>query len=97
MANIELVIKIPEEKYKHIMSMQFYIPCSRGGESLVELMLKTIRNGAPLQKGHGRLGDLDALEMEIENYSKGAFAMTPEFLVKDAPTIIEADRAESEE
>ena len=50
-----------------------------------------------LPKGHGRLGDLDALEKEIEDYSEGAFAMKPEFLVTHASTIIEADKTESED
>ena len=63
MTDIELVIKMPEKIYKHIMSMQFYIPRSRSGKSIsiLEDILKAIRNGTPLPKGHGRLGDLDIL------------------------------------
>lgn len=68
---------------------------------------KIIANGTPLLKGHGRLGDLDALEKEMiggikkGNYEEGY----EEFLsinnvddcvdcVKYADTIIEADTGE---
>lgn len=45
--DIELIIKIPEKTYKHIMSMQFYIPGSRGGKSLLEEIIRAIRTGTP--------------------------------------------------
>lgn len=49
MADIELVIKIPEEAYKashniHTSQMKF-----------IQMPLKIIANGIPLPKGHGRL------------------------------------------
>ena len=88
MAAVELVIKIPEEEYQNYLNMR---PAYPEG---VFCYIKAIQNGTPLPKGHGRLIDANQLEKEIEDYSKGAFAMTPEFLVKDAPTIIEADREE---
>lgn len=88
MADIELVIKIDEEVYKKAKETH---------DVMCDSVWLGIKNGTPLPKGHGRLIDADLLEKEIEDYSEGAFAMTPEFLVKDAPTIIEADKAESEE
>ena len=66
MEDIELVIKMPERIYNHIMSMQFYIPGSRNGKSLLEEILKAIRTGTPLSKGHGRLID----EIEILKFLK---------------------------
>lgn len=69
MADIELVIKIPEKIYKHILSMQFYIPGLRSGKSLLEEILKAIRTGTPLPKGHGRLID----EKEINTIVNGVF------------------------
>lgn len=66
---------------------------------------KSIRKGTPLPKGHGRLGDLDALEKEIVNgikagnYEEGydTFAHINDMddcieCVKFADTIIEADK-----
>lgn len=50
MAYVDLVIKIPEEMYKYIMSMQFYIPGSISRKSLSEEILKAIRAGEPLPK-----------------------------------------------
>ena len=75
---IEVVIKIP--KY-YLTRPQYYSD-----------LAESVRRGVQLPKGHGRLGDLDALEKEMKDYSEGAFAMTPEFLVKHALTIIEADK-----
>ena len=49
---MQIVIDIPEEIYRHILSMQFYIPGSRSGKSLLEKILKAIRTGTPLPKGH---------------------------------------------
>lgn len=46
-----------------------------------------ILNSTPLPKGHGRLIDAD----ELESRMKIGYC-----IVRDAPTIIEADKAESE-
>ena len=83
---MHIVIDILEDDYRKVQD----------GRASVSMMRKAIRNGTPLPKGHGRLIDADLLEEEIEDYSEGVFAMRPEFLVKDAVTIIEADKAESE-
>ena len=60
MADIELVIKIPEKTYKHIASMQYYISGARSAKSLLEEILKAIRIGTPLPKGH-RFIDADEI------------------------------------
>lgn len=104
---MELVIKIPEKIYKHIISMQFYIPGLRSGKSLLEELLKAIMTGTPLPKGHGRLIDGSALKVELEcgiragNYEEG-YEKYPHInsmddcvdAVEYADTIIEADRGE---
>lgn len=56
MADIELVIKIPEETYKGIMLGKW----DENG------LAYYVKDGTPLPKEHGRLGDLDALEEEME-------------------------------
>ena len=86
---VELVIKIPEDTYKHIMSMQFYIPGSRSGKSLLEEILKAIRTGTLLPKKHGRLIDADALPLNaIDDANHGSN------YIRIAPTIVEADKGE---
>lgn len=56
---MKLVINIPEETYEALVINQY---C--GSKSNLE---NIIVNGTPLPEGHGRLGDLDALEKEIIN------------------------------
>lgn len=96
MADIELVIKIPEEIYKHIMSMQFYIPGARNGKTLLEKILKAIRTGTPLPKGHGELKDADAMINKLctheasELFGSVTCAEILEFINDEKP-IIEAD------
>lgn len=89
MADIELVIKISEEKYKIIKN-------HTGPMVWVEHLIK---NGTPLPKGHGRLIDADDIRViELEDslhfiqHKKGDDVD----VYIDAPTIIEADR-EAEE
>lgn len=53
MADIELVIKIPEEDYNRIKN----IPDAF--DSRISRVYKAIKNGTALPKGHGRLADLD--------------------------------------
>ena len=52
-------------------------------------MAKAIRKGLPLPKGHGRL-------IDVSEYYDGSFNDAREFL-DNATTIIEADKAESED
>ena len=62
METVEVVIKIPKRTYDRVSE--------RGiiafGEDAYYIG-HAIENGTVLPKGHGRLGDLDALEMEINN------------------------------
>jgi len=81
MENIELVIKIPEEDYKHILHRQreYCITTSK--------LEDVIANGTPLPKGHGRLIDADAINRKDVNC-----ANVPMNFIDTAPTIIEADK-----
>lgn len=56
-------------------------------------------NGTPLPKGHGRLIDADALDLEHEIDMADDWKTAHEIAncAKYAPTIIEADKSESEE
>lgn len=82
MADIELVIKIPEEVYRHYKKVW-----QKRRGSIPE---SCIAFGTPLPKGHGRLIDADEL---LKDRNKAI----PVIHVIEALTIIEADRSESEE
>lgn len=61
MADIELVIKIPEEAYKLLKN-------DEGVDWLgAEHILNAVANGTLLPKGRGRLGDLDLLAKRIKS------------------------------
>ena len=103
MADIELVIKIPDTAYQGILNAN-----NAGGnwnDDLLGVLCRGVANGTPLPKGRGRLGDLDALEKEIVNgikagnYEEGyeTFTHINDMddcieCVKYADTIIEADK-----
>jgi hypothetical protein len=97
MADIELVIKIAEESYKEIKK----IVADRNDHYFLE---NIIANGIPLPKGHGRLVDADAVVKKMEereeelkdDRSMWETAGVETALDMYAPTIIEADKAESE-
>lgn len=99
MKEVELVIKIPEKIYESVMDGTY---CGT--------LYQELKNGTILPKGHGRLGDLDKLEKEIdggikaglmiegyENYSNIKDVDDCLECVKYAPTIIEADKEYEDE
>ena len=104
MADIELVVKIPKEMYKWVNDVNKCFD-DYGTSDFIDL----IKNGISLPKGHGRIGDLDALEQEMVNGIKASnfedgYDDYPHInnvddcveCVRYAETIIEADKAESE-
>ena len=102
MADIELVIKIPEETYEYWKN-----------HSHEYVLAEAIKNGTPIPKGHGRLIDADNTlatawknfykhEDEWEKkdndylpigrlYDQNGFECCQQTIV-NAPTIIEADK-----
>ena len=88
MANIELVIKIPEE----------VVTAIQNGEDYRYDIHTAIANGTPLPKGHGRLIDADKLKTHFVGTEQGTdLEVYLEPTIIYAPTIIEADKTESEE
>ncbi len=90
MATIELVIRIPEDEYQNILHTGEVSFCT----------VNAIEAGRQLPKGHGRLIDADALKetfVDSNKYlkytEKGFWCVTGKE-IKDAPTIIEADKYE---
>lgn len=86
MADIELLIKIPEEIYKasQIIDAKY--------EDVVQIPLEVIVNGTPLPKGHGRLIDADKYRKDMQESREFNFFATLDF----QQTIIEANEAETE-
>lgn len=90
---MEIVIKIPDKLYETIISDEYGV--HQG------CIYDIIRNGTPLPKGHGRLKDSDAICKDIisalgirdENYLLEAEKAVYK-RIKNAPTIIEADKGE---
>ena len=92
MADIELVIKIPEGAYQLLKN--------EGVDWLgAEHILNAVANGTPLPKGHGRLIDADAFKQNICTYQQTGCGSCKHSLCcpEDVLTIIEADKEESED
>lgn len=64
---MKIVIDIPEEMYQKIKETNMVISGRRNGKRIDYTLFNAVNNSTPLPKGHGRLGDLDALEKEIVN------------------------------
>ena len=90
---MQIVIDIPEERYKDIQriaSVQLEDRYFQTGEQI-------IARGTPLPKGHGRLIDADELYGDFIDGTEGYDCQTWSRIeigdiIEDAPTIIEADK-----
>ena len=88
---MQIVIDIPEEvkiDIEDILHSGRNIPHEN-----IETLLKTIVNGTPLPKGHGRLVDADEIDNNIYDLTRSMdlnYGQISE-VVDTAPTIIEAD------
>lgn len=100
---MKIVIDIDEKDYKRIKEIPEVF------NSLTSRAYKAIRNGTPLPEHHGRLADVDEIidyfheNVFIEDtdpssmfFYKDVPASIVAQAIKDAPTIIEADRGGSE-
>lgn len=87
---MQLIIDIPEETVKAIQN----------GEDYRYDIHTAIAQGTPLPKGHGRLIDADALEMDKrvcgERYLSGSTLFVANKVIEQAPTIIEAGKGDAE-
>ena len=90
MADIELVIKVPECFYEYCKAQT----------NTTEIQL-AVKNGVPLPKGHGRLGDLSKVydklnDAQIEGTEEYIGLGAAKQIICDAKTIIEAESEEEE-
>lgn len=91
---MQIVIDIPENTYKQIQAL------SRSGyfeHDICGNSMRRIANGTPLPKGHGRIGDLDALRKEVSSWGMNDYEPS-DFIdeIDRADVIIKAERSESE-
>lgn len=89
MADIELVIKIPEEAYKWIRNEVY-------DYSYLRQIILGICKGTPLPKGHGRIVDISKIEylkaLHDAKYGEIPWSEAIKRIKNSAPTIIEADK-----
>lgn len=87
MADIELVIKIPEEEYINIKNAINSLIENGVERASMSKVCLAILDGTPLPKGHGDLIDRkELLKQPIDN------VFYPSNYVRTAPPIIEADK-----
>ena len=86
---MQIVIDVPDEDYKRIKDMPDAF------NSLTSRAYKSIKNGTPLPKGHGRLKDVDALINTLGCSDRDIYCKA--VIEEDAPTIIEADKEAEDE
>ena len=93
MANIELVIKISEETYTHLLERYMYQNTNDIGLDDNVKVGVAIKNGIPLPRGRGRIGDLDALRKEVSSWGMNDYEPS-DFTdaIDQADTILEADK-----
>jgi len=88
MADIELLIKIPEEIYESSKK-----ECEENDSLIIDTFTYAIGNGTPLPKGHGDLIDGDALRKEILSWGMNDYEPS-DFIdeIDMADVIIKADK-----
>ncbi len=95
MANVELVIKIPEEVKNRLCFGVTY-------QKDIQTVCEALQNSTPLPKGHGVLKDIDAMINKLctqeasEFFGSTTCAEILDFIDDEKP-IVEADKEGSEE
>lgn len=88
---MNIVIKIDDDLYKSIIGHRYKNTHQKKCD--YEDLINAIEDGTPLPKGHGRLGDLDALREEVSSWGMNDYEpsdFTDE--IDRTDTIIEADK-----
>jgi len=84
---MKIVIDIPDEMYDWYLN-------GFPDENDAERLWQTIKDGTPLPKGHGAIKDVS--QIEIPMCEDRTYERWVQVAINAAPTIIEADMAESE-
>lgn len=95
---MQIVIDIPEDIYEVLKKTDLIIGGRRNGKNVMWVIYNAVAKGTPLPKGHGRLIDADRLRLMYSiNRANFNTVVGIQKWIDDAPTIIEADKAEQEE
>ncbi len=97
---MQIVIDIPESTYKVFKNLSKIIGVLVYEKDIL-MLIKAVKNGTPLPKGHGRLIDVDALPQEDKDITVKSIlkpgtiacvgAITLQEYINSLPTIIEAE------
>lgn len=97
MADIELVIKLPEDDYKRIVKRGMTV---FGSDEDIALLEEALENGTPLPKGHGALKDENEVFAVMERNFDMQDLYLPihfkQFALDEAQTVIEANKEGNE-
>jgi len=111
MADIELVIKIPEVYFEALKKTDEIVSGQRSGKTLMSVIYNAVANGTPLPKGHGRLVETNTIQSMAKKKAEDCFPEGRYYYgyrralfdfvkdiddIDDASIIIEADK-ESED
>jgi len=88
MADVELVIKIPEETYNFLKGGSFIVSGERNGKTILQQFCRAIYNGTPLPENHGKIVDIDKLLEEM----RATRTYDISFALERVKPIIEADK-----
>ena len=91
MADIELVIKISEETYTHLLTRYMFQNTNDIGLDDNAKVGVAIKNGTPLPKGHGRLIDEDMIVKYMLNPTHPNYHDIVS-MVHSSPTIVKVDK-----
>jgi len=97
MADVELVIKIPEETYNFLKGGSFIVSGERNGKTILQQFCRAIYNGTPLPEHHGILKDTSKLDVlawqgKSDEFAEGVIWAMEE--LDKLPTIIPATKEE---
>lgn len=104
---MRIVVEISEKDYKRIIKNDEDEQVQESCLCLLCRLMQAIKDGAPLPKGHGRIGDLDAvmgdISASVDAMTNVGVVVDGEYLwlklndaIDNAPTIIEADKKSEE-
>lgn len=99
MADMELIIKIPEEMYQKIKQTSRFISGRRSGKRFDYILFNAVNNGTPLPKGHSFIAICDSdfpITEEVKQELKNTAFVGNEdcHYCFDMTEIIEADKEE---
>lgn len=84
---MQIVIDIPEKDYRWIKEHKGVTDYQ-----ITQMLYNRVRKGISLPKGHGRLIDADTTIQKLGDDNEDAYA---EFVLNDAPTVVEAEREDN--